>query len=321
MGTGTQHTAEERKERKRLQNRINQRARSKTTSISLQEIILPNWITGQRLRDQNGTHNSRGPYQVNRWRLDESPALPEPTPQAPVPSSRDRAANKCTSEHDDGRSLPSQASTTYQVPGQFSTTKTSCLRISLPIDHLLLPLIGYNVCRGILSNKDLLKLVGSFISPMGDTVPSQKTSECEISVFRQTRQSMPACLQPTQLQMNLPHPTWIDALPFPKIRDNLLRRQNFFHHGQFLSDLVGYLTYAPITVSQGVPVVDETDDIRNGLILWGEPSSQENWEVTPEFLIKWAWAVVGCDELVQSSNRWRTVRGEDPINVSLVSRH
>ncbi|EEU35158.1 uncharacterized protein NECHADRAFT_53318, partial [Fusarium vanettenii 77-13-4] len=180
---------------------------------------------------------------------------------------------------------------------------------------------GYNVCRGILSNKDMLKILGSFISPMGEVLPHPITSECEISVFRQTHQPMPACLQPTQLQMNLPHPTWIDALPFPKIRDNLLRRQNLFHHGQFLSDLVGYLTYAPITVSQGVPVVNETDDIKNGLILWGEPSSQENWEVTPEFLIKWAWAVVGCEELVQSSNRWRTVRGEDPLDVSLVGCH
>ncbi|KAM6511393.1 Hypothetical protein NCS54_01402100 [Fusarium falciforme] len=300
MGPTSQHTADERKERKRLQNRINQRARR------------------QRLRDQNGTHNQRGPYQVNRWRLDESPALPEPTPKAPDTSSRDHAT-KSISDHADGQTLLSQAPNIHQAPNQVSLTSSKCCpRISMPIDHVLLPLIGYNVCRGILSNKDLLKLLGSFISPMAETLPRQITSECEISVFRQTHESMPACLQPTQLQMNLPHPTWIDALPFPKIRDNLLRRQNLFHHRQFLSDLVGYLTYAPITVSQGVPVVDETDDIRNGLILWGEPSSQENWEVSPEFLIKWAWAVVGCEELVQSSNRWRTVRGEDPLDMSLV---
>ncbi|UPL00052.1 hypothetical protein LCI18_010986 [Fusarium solani-melongenae] len=303
MATTSQHTAEERKERKRLQNRINQRARR------------------QRLRDQNGTHNQRGPYQVNRWRLYESPALPEPTPKAPDPSLRDHAA-KTISDHGDDQPLSSQAPVIYQAPNQVSLKSSKCCpRISMPVDHLLLPLIGYNVSRGILSNKDLLKLVGSFISPMGDALRSQKTTECEISVFRQTRQSMPTCLQPTQLQMNLPHPTWIDALPFPKFRDNLLRRQNSFHHGQFLSDLVGYLTYAPIIVSEGVPVVDETDDIGNGLILWGEPFSQENWEFSPEFLIKWAWAVVGCEELVQSSNRWRTVRGEDPIDVSLVSHH
>ncbi|RSL87977.1 hypothetical protein CDV31_016165 [Fusarium ambrosium] len=68
MGTTSKPTAEERKERKRLQNRINQRARR------------------QRLRDQSGTHSQRGPYQVNRWRLDEGPALPEPSPKAPAPS-------------------------------------------------------------------------------------------------------------------------------------------------------------------------------------------------------------------------------------------
>jgi hypothetical protein len=61
---------------------------------------------------------------------------------------------------------------------------------------------------------------------------------------------------------------------------------------------------------------DEVTAGRKGLIVWGEPHDMQNWEATPGFLAKWSWAVEGCDDLVESSNRWRLVRGEEPINLS-----
>jgi hypothetical protein len=60
---------------------------------------------------------------------------------------------------------------------------------------------------------------------------------------------------------------------------------------------------------------DEITATRNGLIIWGEPYRAESWEATPGFLRKWAWAVVGCEELIASTNRWRGVRGEGPVRV------
>lgn len=54
----------------------------------------------------------------------------------------------------------------------------------------------------------------------------------------------------------------------------------------------------------------------NGLILWGEPHVKENWEATACFLKKWAWAVEGCRELIDISNKWRTTRGGYSLRMS-----
>lgn len=67
-------------------------------------------------------------------------------------------------------------------------------------------------------------------------------------------------------------------------------------------------------------IIDADDEVtsgRKGLIVWGEPHETQSWEATPGFLAKWAWAVEGCEELVETSNRWRMQRGEEPIRLSL----
>ena len=61
-----------------------------------------------------------------------------------------------------------------------------------------------------------------------------------------------------------------------------------------------------------IPIV-QTIGIAKGLIIWGEPHDTSSWEVTPGFLAKWPWAMEGCDDLIESSNRWRLMRGEEPM--------
>jgi hypothetical protein len=62
---------------------------------------------------------------------------------------------------------------------------------------------------------------------------------------------------------------------------------------------------------------DDAPVDRRGFILWGEPFHKDSWEVTPGFLRKWSWAVEGCGELIESTNRWRTARGETPLRMML----
>lgn len=118
------------------------------------------------------------------------------------------------------------------------------------------------------------------------------------------------------------------------MRENLIRWQASFNHEAFIADLIGgacedllgvlgsqpaYFGVEPevrgLVVSGGD---DEVTANRNGLIVWGEPHTVDSWEATPGFLRKWAWAVVGCEELIESTNRWRAVRGEEPLCFSVI---
>lgn len=182
-----------------------------------------------------------------------------------------------------------------------------------PIDHLLLHLVSYNVCRGISSNKTTLEALASHLRVVYQPPASQAfTTACGFAVLRPTHQIMPVNLFPTQLQMNEPHPTWMDFLPFPEIRNNLIRRQSMFNHLSFLQDVVGdrsYLRPAAHAVLDQTEVDRAAHGSEHGLILWGEPFLKESWEATPHFLAKWAWAFEGCREIYETTDRWRRSRG------------
>jgi hypothetical protein len=128
------------------------------------------------------------------------------------------------------------------------------------------------------------------------------------------------------MQMSNPHSSWIDQVPIPRLRDNLIKRQVSFDHREFLEDLLGELvdrtrfhqdTPRANMLSQNPserrirePPFGAGDD---GLIVWGEPHLEESWEVTRGFLKRWAWALEGCVKLIERTNRWRAKRGEYPI--------
>lgn len=162
---------------------------------------------------------------------------------------------------------------------------------------------------------------------------------------------LPDTLTPTEIQRSRIHEKWINIFPFPRMRENLIRWEKQFDHMEFACDVIGFYTGSkvqqrlqsltgrnpgsgsgagagsdrvdvdPLRLPEGptlqgdATLDDELTTERNGLILWGEPHSAESWEVTPGFLRKWMWTVEGCDQLIESTNRWRRVRGEGPIRI------
>ncbi|KAL2800134.1 hypothetical protein BJX66DRAFT_291397 [Aspergillus keveii] len=347
----------ERKERKRTQNRLNQRAR--------------------RLRLRESKSEKGRPYRVERWRLEAEELTSMPTAGVVdgIRVDKDEALpgeprELSTSIHDasiqlqeaDAIAVVTHHSQTIE-PGHAAETWTWITPV-LPADHLL-SLIQLNVSRGLRQNKTTLWDSTFYYMPSQPSItsisPSPSTSNpllpktihpdtlfygSSLITTVTNPAYLPTSLIPTEPQMQTVHATWINSLPFPRMRENLIRFEAYFNHAEFLDDLVGDLVdtgrffrgpdvphdndsnplisglYNVSEIGTGIEDsvnIDDNDDeitsTRNGLIIWGEPYRAESWEATPGFLRKWAWAVSGCEELIASTNQWRGVRGEGSVMV------
>lgn len=130
------------------------------------------------------------------------------------------------------------------------------------------------------------------------------TSEKAISPFNTCQpeeineKDLPVSLRPTQIQCEIPHHPWLDFFPFPRMRDNLISAGDKLDNGQFCVDVIGFWDVSTESCS---------------LLVWGEPSDPKSWEITEAFLKRWPWVVRGLPELIDSTNYWRTKRGQNSI--------
>ncbi|TVY45665.1 hypothetical protein LOCC1_G006014 [Lachnellula occidentalis] len=115
--------------------------------------------------------------------------------------------------------------------------------------------------------------------------------------------TLPSALRPTKLQGKIPHHLWIDLLPIPGMRDNLLRAEDNYDDMELCGDLVGFFS-------------GSTD--RAAMVVWGDPWDPNSWEVTEWFLNNWAWTIKGCLQLLESTNYWRKKRSEKPLDFERV---
>jgi hypothetical protein len=182
---------------------------------------------------------------------------------------------------------------------------TSIYTIVFPLssDHLI-TLIQFNVLRGGLENRRLLDLAQGMDSrhpgfESTDVHVNPRSLSCELA-------KLPPSLRPTLAQQTIPHPHWIDIIPHPVWRDNLIRAVGSFDADQLWSDTVGSL-------------FEETgnDEAAQGVVLWEPPWHWDGWELSEAFVTEWAWALKGCEELLQATNKWREKRGEDRIVIEL----
>ncbi|KAK9369497.1 hypothetical protein V1509DRAFT_619613 [Lipomyces kononenkoae] len=94
--------------------------------------------------------------------------------------------------------------------------------------------------------------------------------------------NIPPSLYPTQLQGVIPHIQYVDAIPFPSLRDTLLLQVHAggFDEIEFCSDLLD-----------------------NGFRIWGnDPTQPMAWEITEEFAKKWRWLM--DDSILDIAKFW-----------------
>ncbi|PVI02461.1 hypothetical protein DM02DRAFT_727127 [Periconia macrospinosa] len=194
----------------------------------------------------------------------------------------------------------------------------------MTLDHLL-PTIYTNIFRAFLTNTMMIR--GSsrvFMDCSPDYNPSPDDSAKAILSLPLPR-SAPPSLHPTPLQSSMPHPFWMDVLPMPSVRDAMITSWNSGLTGSsgkkrgstecaLALDLLGPTSNN--RCSNGC-CIDEDNRLDNmqGLIVWGDPWVPENWEITERFMKRWGWLMRPCkDEILEATNRWRDIRGQEPLD-------
>ncbi|CAH0052435.1 unnamed protein product [Clonostachys solani] len=117
------------------------------------------------------------------------------------------------------------------------------------------------------------------------------------------RTECPDTLTPTDLQIQVIHHPWIDLIPFPTLRNNLLREVDAgtVDDDDLCCDLMDISDSDPNLIN------------RPAMIVWGQASDDKVWEVNAAFLRKWGFLVKGCPDIIASTNSWRAKRGEGPL--------
>lgn len=176
---------------------------------------------------------------------------------------------------------------------RFETWAAQIRHAAHPRPSHLPMIIKFNVWRALVSNTLTLGLT---VEQTGDDdALSPFTTNSALIPSH-----LPPALVPTALQKRIPHHPWIDLLPFPRMRENLILAGDEWDD-ELCADMTGF--FHPPTGRQGV-------------IVWGEPWDPRGWEATEEFVEYWGWAIEGCCEIVESTNYWRARRGERPLRVA-----
>ncbi|KAI0179972.1 hypothetical protein GGR52DRAFT_529258 [Hypoxylon sp. FL1284] len=166
----------------------------------------------------------------------------------------------------------------------------------LTLDHLI-PLVQYNFVRGVLTNMAILGTQNTF--------PAECARIWVNMPLFPAPSTIPESLQPTALQQSTPHEPWIDLIPDKQLRDNAIRAMGGFTREDVEQDvtssLIGKEKLLEIT----------------GIVVWDEPWRIDGWEYSEAFIKKWPFLVKGCQNMLESTNRWRAVRGEEPLVVEL----
>lgn len=107
---------------------------------------------------------------------------------------------------------------------------------------------------------------------------------------------LPSAIAPTSLQKSVPHLSYLDMLPWATIRDRLLQSITTINQAEFMTDMrIGSLR------------------------VWGTvPWDPIGWEISEDFAKKW-WFLVD-DGIIQTTNFWRSQRGEKPLALPMLQR-
>ncbi|TVY26175.1 hypothetical protein LHYA1_G005365 [Lachnellula hyalina] len=237
----------------------------------------------------------------------QAPALPAPATDV---------STVCWDEdHQTVTLLPAQLANTIPrppsplIPPMFRGTPTyPTTRIVFPLtsDHLI-TLVQYNVLRAAMTNLRLLSALHTVPSECSQALRIVPVPTTNATTFSGPDQPVPPSLEPTPLQRAVTHDKWINILPHAVWRDNCILAAGTYDSNDMRRDFLGGLW-------EGFP---GSEAERRGLIAWSTPWEISGWEVSEGFIEKWGWLLKGCKGVMEATNRWRALRGEEPVVIEI----
>ncbi|KAG0651755.1 hypothetical protein D0Z07_1900 [Hyphodiscus hymeniophilus] len=317
---------DERQERKKRQNRLNQRA-----------------LRERKRKDEVRVVTGKRPYRVSRWRIGFGGESQEQhrvnpsclTVHTHISTPRQPSDEQSIEQYARGQSTPEPgleplSALVERIKPKACSTPSSSVNFPLSADHLI-RLIHQNVFFALMQNKSILSTTTYLTKPAVQSPalvipPSRDFCDGLTLIHPIIEHPLPQSLHPTPLQSTIPHAAWLNIFPWPRFRDNLIVNESIFDGGDLLCDLFGDLfayngpsrNEIDFDKSGGGEKEDGVHGGRRGLIIWGEPWDTEAWEVTQGFMEKWSWLLTGCEDLVEVSNRRRATRDEDPLRWEVV---
>ncbi|KAJ6134107.1 hypothetical protein N7523_000429 [Penicillium sp. IBT 18751x] len=175
-----------------------------------------------------------------------------------------------------------------------------------PLVDLRLNVTRLNVLRALHSN---LEILGYSSSAIQDDAQSLFTVLGPSQASETLGGKLPPALTPTLIQCTIPHHPWLDLIPFPRMRDNLILAQDLIDDDQLCRDMCGQrpLPSSSKTLNRGSGIGE------TGVLVWRNPWDPSGWEVTETFIKLWGWAIQDCWDLFHSTDAWRVHRGEKPL--------
>ena len=241
---------------------------------------------GARATPPDGGHGGSGSSaEVNEERLITAPIVENSPALSTVPSNIDRTISLALAAIEEIHILGPDAAKTKRILQQFEALARAEQMLCSPRTDMLLHLIQYNFIKAALHTMDIMGLTveqlhDDALSPFNVAGPWQHDFEL----------NLPSNLRATLVQRTVQHHPWLDLLPDPQMRDNLILAGESYDETQLCVAMK-----------------------ERGIIVWRNPWHPSGWEISESFARSWGWVLRGCWDLFHSTNAWRARRNERPL--------
>lgn len=167
-------------------------------------------------------------------------------------------------------------------------------------DSYLLPVCELSLLKAF------IRIAGRVVGDKAAIWDINATSPFSVPGPAASTSHLPQTWQPTTAQMLIPHHPLLDFLPWPSVREKIIRFLNL------PEDMRPPAAQSPTALVQ---FAYDLEDGSEGVRIWGgDPYDPASWEVGQLLFERW-WFIFDS-QIIEQSNRWRDMRGAAKLRIT-----